>query len=177
MKHTVIDFSTLVESVRKDGRRHDYRIDSMEVYENYLHYRRRYINHAYHESVEYYLFPNENIGVYKLKQYDNIEIDSANTYKYYVDMVNVDKKPDQWIIKDLYIDFIIKHDNKYYVVDIDEFNEAINRNELSSADVSNALNGLDCVLKGYYSGFDIEKYIEKLVDKYKNNSILFTSAI
>lgn len=173
MKYTIIDFKTLIESVRKDGRRHDYKIDTMEVYDNYLHYKRRYINHEYHESIEYHLFPNENIGIYKLKQYSNVLFDPSNAYKYYVDMVSVDKTNDSWIIKDLYIDFIIKCDNKYYIVDIDEFNEAIKRKELDSKDSVDALNGLNNILQGYYDQLDIEKYIESLVSKYNGYSTIY----
>ncbi len=175
MKHTIIDFTTFIESFRKDGRRHDYKIDFIEVYNDYLHYKRRYINHAFHEAVEYYLFPRENIGIYRLKQYDNIIIDPSDTYKYYVDMVSVDRKESLWDIKDLYIDFIIKRDGNHYVVDIDEFNDAIIRKELDQDDITNALNGLDCVLKGYYASFDMEAYIESLIEKYNHPDSLLLS--
>lgn len=166
MKHTIIDFEQQTESIRKDGRRHDYNIDWIKVFPNFLHFKRRYVNHQHHKYVEYFLFPNENIGIYKLYQYEDIVFEPSEVFKYYVDMVSVEKKDNSWIIKDLYIDFIIKQNNKYYVVDIDEFSYATKTKELDDTDVANALNGLDNILKGYYMDFDIESYISRLTKKY-----------
>lgn len=166
MKHTVIDFNQMLETVNKNGRKHEYCIEDMQVYENYLHYKRDYINHPYHEKIEYHLFPKENIGVYVLTQYPNLTFCDKNIYKYYVDMVSVIKEQEQWIIKDLYLDFIIKCDKNYYVVDVDEFNDAIKSMEMDKEDIANALSGLDNVLKGYYKSFDIDEFINSLIDKY-----------
>lgn len=174
MKNTILDFEAMLESVRKDGRIHNYRIDELEVYTDYLHYKRRYIEHKYHEAVEYHLFPRENVGIYKLYQYKNSTFNPSEIYHYYVDMVSVVQHQKTWNVKDLYIDFIIKKDGKYYVVDIDEFQDAINRRELNSYDVDRALNGLDNILKGYYAAFDMDSYIERLRSKYgKPENILF----
>ncbi len=175
MKHTILDFDAMTESVRKDGRRHDYRIQELRVYENYLYYSRKYVDHKYHESVEYNLFPRENIGIYKLHQSDASEYNPSEIYKYYVDMVSVSKEGRLWKAKDLYIDFIVKGDGKYYVVDIDEFNEAIERKELSEKEIRNALNGLDNVLKGYYGSHDLENYIIRLREKYGSMGNLIIS--
>ena len=166
MKHTILNFEEMIESVRKDGRRHDYRIQELRVYENYLYYFRRYVDHKYHEAVEYNLFPKENIGIYKLHQSNELQCNPSEIYKYYVDMVSVSKERKLWRAKDLYIDFIIKGDGRYYVVDIDEFNEAISRKELKDNDVKDALNGLDNILKGYYGNHDLECYINKLKEQY-----------
>ena len=166
MKHTILDFEAMIESVRKDGRIHDYRIQELRVYENYLYYYRRYVDHKYHESVEYNLFPKENIGIYKLHQSNKLQFNPSEVYKYYVDMVSVTKEKKLWRAKDLYIDFIVKGDGRYYVVDIDEFNDAISRKELKENEIKDALNGLDNVLKGYYENNDLEYYIECLRQKH-----------
>ena len=166
MKHTILDFEAMIESVRKDGRIHDYRIQELKVYENYLYYYRRYVDHKYHEAVEYNLFPNENIGIYKLYQSNNLQYNPSEIYKYYVDMVTVSKEQKLWKAKDLYIDFIVKGDGRYYVVDIDEFNEAISRKELNENEVKDALNGLDNILKGYYEKNNLEYYINSLREQY-----------
>lgn len=176
MKHTVIDFNQMLETVNKDGRKHEYVINDMQVYENYLHYKRSYVNHPYHKSTEYHLFPKENIGVYVLTQYNNLNVSKADIYKYYVDMVSVEKEQQKWIIKDLYLDFIIKCDGNYYVVDVDEFNNAIKTTELSAVDISNALSGLDNILKGYYKSFDIDEFINSLINIYsKEESKIFNN--
>lgn len=172
MKHTILDFEAMIESVRKDGRIHDYKIEELEVYEDYLYYRRRYVDHKFHEAVEYNLFPKENIGIYRLFQKKHSLYSPSETYHYYVDMVSVTKDKCFWRAKDLYIDFIIKKDGKYYVVDIDEFNDAVSRKELDDGDIKNALNGLDNVLKGYYVNHDMEYYISSLKGKYKNSEKL-----
>lgn len=156
----------MTESVRKDGRRHDYRIQELKVYKDYLYYYRRYVDHKYHESVEYNLFPRENIGIYKLYQTNNHKYDLSKIYKYYVDMVSVTKEGQLWEAKDLYIDFIVKGDDKYYVVDIDEFNEAISNKELKENEIKDALNGLDNILKGYYENNDLDGYINRLREQY-----------
>lgn len=166
LKHTILDFEAMIESVRKDGRIHDYRIQELRVYENYLYYYRRYVDHKYHEAVEYNLFPRENIGVYKLYQSSTTQFNPSEVYKYYVDMVSVSKEKKLWRAKDLYIDFIVKGDGKYYVVDIDEFNDAICRKELKENEVKDALNGLDNILKGYYEYHDLEYYINSLREQY-----------
>ena len=166
MKHTVINFNQMLETVNKNGRKHEYSIDDMQVYDDYLHYKRDYINHPYYEKIEYHLFPKENIGIYFLTQYQNLNIVDADVYQYYVDMASVKKVQEQWIIKDLYLDFIIKSDKNYYVVDIDEFNDAIKSMELDKDDISCALSGLDNILKGYYKSFDINEFINSLIDKY-----------
>jgi len=175
LKHTILDFEAMIESVRKDGRRHDYRIQELKVYENYLYYNRKYIDHKYHESVEYNLFPNENIGIYKLHQSCDMQCNPSEIYKYYVDMVNVSKERKFWKVKDLYIDFIIKGDDRYYVVDIDEFNDAVNRKELKQEEVKDALNGLDNILKGYYQSNDLECYINNLRGQYSDIGKLLIS--
>ena len=172
MKHTIVDFATMIESVRKDGRMHDYEIDKLEVYWDYLHYSRKYVGHAHYKFIEYHLFPNENIGIYKLYSEEGPGYDPKTLYHYYVDMVSVVKDKKMWDIKDLYIDFIVKKDGKEYVVDIDEFNAAISRKELSAEDISAGLNGLDCILKGYYTSFDMEQYLEKLQAEYMNKDYL-----
>lgn len=172
MKHTIVNFDTMTESVRKDGRVHNYRIDELQVYENFLYYKRRYVDHKYHESVEYCLFPQENIGVYKLQQYENASFNPSDIYRYYVDMVSVEKDRRAWKTKDLYIDFIVKADSKYYVVDIDEFNDAIGRKELEENDVRSALNGLDNILKGYYANYDLDKYVHSLKEHYRRKEKL-----
>lgn len=156
----------MVETVNKDGRKHEYLIDDMQVYEDYLHYNREYVNHPHHKSIEYHLFPNENIGIYVLTQYQNLSIDKSNIYKYYVDMVSVEKHAQKWIVKDLYLDFIIKCDEKHYVVDVDEFNAAIKASEMTANDISCALSGLDNILKGYYKSFDIDEFINSLMNRY-----------
>lgn len=166
MKHTVIDFNQMLETVNKDGRRHEYHIDELQVYEGYLHYKRNYVNHPYHQHIEYHLFPKENIGIYILTQFPNLQLDKAEVYKYYVDMVCVEQKPEQWIVKDLFLDFIVKCDGNYYVVDVDEFNDAIKVGQLSAKEIADALTGLDNVLKGYYKSFSMDKYIESLIEKY-----------
>lgn len=175
MKYTILDFEAMIESVRKDGRRHDYKIQELKVYENYLYYNRRYVDHKYHESVEYNLFPGENIGIYKLHQTGNLKYDPSEIYKYYVDMVSVSKKGKLWEVKDLYIDFIVKGDGRYYVVDIDEFNEAISRKELKENEVQNALNGLNNILKGYYQGNNLEYYIKSLRENHEDIGKLLMS--
>lgn len=175
LKYTILDFEAMIESVRKDGRRHDYKIQELKVYENYLYYNRRYVDHKYHESVEYNLFPEENIGIYKLHQTGNLKYNPSEIYKYYVDMVCVSKKGKLWEVKDLYIDFIVKGDGRYYVVDIDEFNEAISRKELKENEVQNALNGLNNILKGYYQGNDLEYYIKSLREKHEGIGKLLMS--
>lgn len=172
MKHTTIDFNQMLETVNKDGRKHEYAIEDMQVYQNYLHYSRRYIDHPYHKSVEYNLFPRENIGVYVLTQFPNVSMNKADVYKYYVDMVKVDKKEDCWIVKDLFLDFIIKCDGSYYVVDVDEFNDAIKAQQLSPLEVSSALSGLDNILKGYYKNFDINEFLNSLINKYSKEEYL-----
>lgn len=174
MKHTIINFDTMIESIRKDGRVHNYRIDELQVYERYLYYKRKYVAHKYYESVEYFLFPAENIGVYKLRLYDKISFNPSELYRYYVDMVSVSKDAREWEAKDLYIDFIIKADSKYYVVDIDEFNDAIDRKELKENDIRNALKGLNNILNGYYSKHNLDEYINSLKEQYgrKENLIL-----
>ena len=168
MKHTILNFETMIESVRKDGRIHDYGIQELRVYENYLYYYRKYVDHKYHESVEYNLFPKENIGIYKLHQSSKLQFNPSEVYKYYVDMVSVSKENKLWKAKDLYIDFIVKGDGRYYVVDIDEFNDAISRKELSENEVKDALNGLDNILKGYYESNDLEYYINSLREQYSS---------
>lgn len=175
LKHTILDFEAMIESVRKDGRRHDYRIKELKVYENYLYYNRKYIDHKYHESVEYNLFPQENIGIYKLHQSCDLQCNLSEIYKYYVDMVNVSKERKLWKVKDLYIDFIIKGDDRYYVVDIDEFNDAVSRKELKENEVKDALNGLDNILKGYYESNDLEYYINSLRKQYSDIGKLLLS--
>lgn len=174
MKHTVIDFNKMLETVNKDGRKHEYSIDEIQVYSNYLHYKRNYINHPYHEHIEYHLFPQENIGIYSLTQYQNITFDKSEIYKYYVDMVSVERTNDKWIVKDLYLDFIVKCDGNYYVVDIDEFNDAIKEKQLNDNDISCALAGLDNVLKGYYRSFDMDKLIDLLILKYSKDDLIFS---
>lgn len=169
MKHTVIDFNQMLETVNKDGRKHEYCIEDMQVYENYLHYKRNYINHPHHEKIEYHLFPKENIGIYVLTQYSNLIVSDTDIYKYYVDMVSVKKEQDQWIVKDLYLDFIIKCDKNYYVVDVDEFNDAIKSMEMDKEDIANALSGLDNILKGYYKSFDIDEFINSLIEIYSKD--------
>jgi hypothetical protein len=164
----VIDFVQMLETVNKDGRKHEYLIDDIQVYEDYLHYKREYVNHPYHKNLEYHLFPKENIGIYALTQYPNLNVEKAEIYKYYVDMVSVAKSTEKWIVKDLYLDFIIKCDEKHYVVDIDEFNDAIKSKEMTSEDISSALSGLDNVLKGYYKSFDINEFIHSLIERYAN---------
>lgn len=175
MKHTILDFEAMIESVRKDGRVHDYRIQELRVYENYLYYYRRYVDHKYHESVEYNLFPRENIGIYKLHQSNKLQFNPSEVYKYYVDMVSVSKEKKLWRAKDLYIDFIVKGDGRYYVVDIDEFNDAISRKELRENEVKDALNGLDNILKGYYESNDLEYYINSLREQYSGFGQLLLS--
>lgn len=171
MKHTVIEFDKMLETVNKDGRKHEYEIDEIEVYRNYLHYKRKYVNNPYHQYIEYHLFPRENIGIYALTQYKNITFDKSDVNKYYVDMVNVNKEDKKWIIKDLFLDFIIKCDDKYYVVDVDEFNDAIKEKQLDDNDISCALLGLDNVLKGYYKNFDMNEFINSLILKYTKEDI------
>jgi hypothetical protein len=166
LKYTILDFETMTESVRKDGRKHDYRIQELKVYKDYLYYYRRYIDHKYHESVEYNLFPRENIGIYKLYQTSSHKYDLSKIYKYYVDMVSVSKEGQFWKAKDLYIDFIVKGDDRYYVVDIDEFNDAISNKELNDNEVRDALNGLDNILKGYYENNNLDGYINLLREQY-----------
>jgi predicted RNA-binding protein associated with RNAse of E/G family len=90
-------------------------------------------------------------------------------------MVSVTKERKLWKAKDLYIDFIVKGDGRYYVVDIDEFNEAIIRKELKDNDVSDALNGLDNILKGYYETHDLEHYINSLREQYSDMGKLIIS--
>lgn len=167
MKNIILDFEEMIESVRKDDRIHNYEIEILEVYEDYLHYQRKYVAHPHHKDIEYHLFPREKIGIYKFDQFADACYSPENTYQYYVDMVSVKQEPTVWTAKDLYIDFIIMKDNKYYVADIDEFNDAIKRMELSSCDVKDALDGLNNILKGYYTNFDMETYIEFLKSKYK----------
>lgn len=174
MKHTVIEFDKMLETVNKDGRKHEYNIDEIVVYNNYLHYKRKYINHPYHQYIEYHLFPEENIGIYSLTQYKNVNFDKSDIYKYYVDMVSVNRENEKWIIKDLFLDFIIKCDDKYYVVDVDEFNAAIKEAQLDNSDISCALLGLDNILKGYYKNFDMNGYINSLILKYTKGEILFS---
>lgn len=176
MKHTVIEFDKMLETVNKDGRKHEYCIDEIVVYRNYLHYKRKYINHPYHQYIEYNLFPEENIGIYVLTQYKDITFDKSDIYKYYVDMVSVDKKDDKWIIKDLFLDFIIKCDDKHYVVDVDEFNAAIKEMQLDNSEISGALSGLDNILKGYYKDFDIDGFINSLISKYTKEELLFSQS-
>ncbi|MGE5631808.1 MAG: DUF402 domain-containing protein [Caulobacteraceae bacterium] len=178
MKYITLDFDSMIESVRKDDRIHNYKIDELQVYESFLYYKRRYVEHKYHEYVEYNLFPNENIGVYKLYQYNNASFDPSAIYRYYVDMVSVAKNGNTWKAKDLYIDFIVKGDGKYYVVDIDEFNDAILRKELDELDIKNALNGLDNILNGYYVNYDMDKYVSSLREFYirKDKLILHRGA-
>jgi len=168
VKNTFIYFKEMFESVRKDDRRHDYPIIRLDVYDNYLNYSRDYIGHAFYSKIDYHLFPEDNIGIYKL-YYKEGSNPSDDLYRYYVDMVSVEKNNEFWIIKDLYIDFVIKLNHKYYVVDIDEFADAIARKELDENDSRNALNGLDTVLKGYYENFDIDMFIKKLQEKYTHS--------
>lgn len=171
MKYTVIDFNQMLETVNKDGRKHEYCINDMQVYEDYLHYKRSYINHPYHKSLEYHLFPNENIGVYVLTQYPDININKADIYKYYVDMVSVEKKSYKWIVKDLYLDFIINCNNEHRVVDVDEFNDAIKSLEIDLKDITDALAGLDNILKGYYKYSDMVEFINTLINKYSKEEL------
>lgn len=175
LKHTVIDFQKMTETIVKDGRKHEYPIEELEVYESYLHYKRNYVNHPYHQRIEYHLFPEENIGIYSLVQYKDAVFDKSDVYKYYVDMVGVEKADNKWSARDLYLDFMIMCDDKYYVVDVDEFNEAIKEKQLGEKEVSDALTGLDNILKGYYEGFDIEKYIASLKSKH-GNKLLFSKS-
>lgn len=173
MKHTYIFFKEMFESVQKDGRRHDYPISHLQVYKDYLTFSRSYVGHPHYKNIEYHLFPNENIGIYKLSYNMDGEL-PKNLYRYYVDMVRVEKHEDFWDIKDLYIDFIIKLDGHNYVVDIDEFSEACSRKELDQTDSECALHGLDSVLKTFYESFDMEVCLDKLRALYGDsaNSIL-----
>jgi len=173
MKHTYIHFKEMFESVQKDGRRHDYTINKLKVFKDYLTYDRFYTGHPYYKNIEYHLFPKENIGIYKLSYITNTELPKS-LYRYYVDMVSVEKHDEFWDIKDLYIDFIIKLDGNNYIVDIDEFSDACSRKELNEEDSTYALHGLDSILKTFYESFDMEMCLNKLQAVYgtTENTIL-----
>lgn len=161
MKHTYIYFKEMFESVQKDGRRHDYSINKLQVFKDYLTYDRSYTGHPYYKNIEYHLFPNENIGIYKLSYNTSTEL-PKNLNRYYIDMLSVEKHEGFWDIKDLYIDFIIKLDGNHYIVDIDEFSDACSRKELDETDSACALHGLDSILKVFYESFDMEMCLNKL---------------
>ena len=93
MKYTILDFEAMIESVRKDGRIHNYGIQELKVYENYLYYFRKYVDHKYHEWVEYNLFPRENIGIYKLQQSAKLQFNPSEVYKYYVCLLYTSPSP------------------------------------------------------------------------------------
>ena len=81
---------------------------------------------------------------------------------WYCDIVDFEKAPDSndWIFRDLLADVLVYPDGFVKVVDIDEFEEALENGSITLEDLKKALKSLDRLLKVIYSGS-----FEKLTDE------------
>lgn len=73
---------------------------------------------------------------------------------WYCDIMDYTKKPDEnaWIFRDLLADVIILPDGFVKVVDLDEFETALENGSITVEDVKKALKSLDKLLHIIYSG-------------------------
>jgi len=82
---------------------------------------------------------------------------------WYCDIMDYEEKKDEnaWIFRDLLADVIIMPDGFVKVVDLDEFEEALENNSITVADVKKALKSLDKLLRIIYSG-DFDKLTDEI---------------
>lgn len=73
---------------------------------------------------------------------------------WYCDIMDYEKKSDEnaWIFRDLLADVIILPDGYVKVVDLDEFESALEEGSITVNDVKSALKSLDKLLRIIYSG-------------------------
>lgn len=82
---------------------------------------------------------------------------------WYCDIMDYEEKKEDnaWIFRDLLADVIVLPDGFVKVVDLDEFEEALENNSITVADVKKALKSLDKLLRIIYSG-DFDKLTDEI---------------
>ncbi len=86
---------------------------------------------------------------------------------WYCDIIDYtyDNEGDEYVFRDLLADVIVYPDGFVKVVDLDEFEEALDKELLTSADVRKALRSLDSLLRIIYDGRfnELQDEIEKRI--------------
>lgn len=82
---------------------------------------------------------------------------------WYCDIMDYEERADEnaWVFRDLLADVLVYPDGFVKVVDLDEFEEALENGSLTVEDVKKALKSLDNLLKMIYSG-DFDKLTDEI---------------
>ncbi len=82
---------------------------------------------------------------------------------WYCDIMDYEERPDEnaWVFRDLLADVLVYPDGFVKVVDLDEFEEALENGSITVEDVKKALKCLDNLLKTIYSG-DFDKLTDEI---------------
>jgi hypothetical protein len=96
---------------------------------------------------------------------------SNKPYKWKVDIVEiVEYKEDVFCVKDLLIDLKIYKDNKYELIDIDEFVDAIKIGVINEEQVEESLMRLHSLTTELNAGQFPGERIQQLIERYTNRS-------
>lgn len=85
---------------------------------------------------------------------------------WYCDIMDYEKHPNEnaWIFRDLLADVLVYPDGFVKVVDLDEFEEALENGSITVEDVKRALKSLDKLLRIIYSG-DFDKLTDEITTR------------
>lgn len=89
--------------------------------------------------------------------------ESDDLIYWYCDIIDYEEGPEEnsWVFRDLLADVLVYPDGFVKVVDLDEFEEALDNGSISYDDVKKALRSLDSLLKTIYAG-DFDKLTDEI---------------
>lgn len=126
-----------------------FKVDVYETTSDWLYLARPLIDHPYISYLKAFAIPPLGIQINKFFHHD-VDIPKDYTfYDYYIDIGDViEKKREQWVFRDLYLDVVVADGKAAHILDTDDYLHAVEENLIGAKEAAFALETTHKLLNG-----------------------------
>lgn len=137
LKIETYDFSSMFHSTSNQP----YKLKHLEGREKYFYAARPFINHPKYSYWEAFLIPHLNLQLNKYYQHSGKYWCDA-----YIDIATIKITKEKLIVTDLFIDICVSEQQRAYVLDFKDFDEALKQSLMSPELITTALTSFEYLM-------------------------------
>jgi uncharacterized protein len=139
-------------------------VDTYEVCEDWLYLARPLVDHPYISYLRAFAFPGLGIQINRFFHHQDVDIPKEYTfYDYYIDVGDiVERSLERWVLRDLYLDIVVAEGKAAYILDTDEYLQAISEKLITSEEAHFALETTHSLVNGLAeNGYNLESWLKQ----------------
>ncbi len=138
-------------------------VDRYEVGKDWLYIARSLVDHPYISYLRGFTIPSLCIQISRFSHHDVAIPEEYTFYDYYIDVGDVvEQTNERWVLRDLYLDVLVVEGRAAYILDTDEYSQAVSEKLLSVEEAAFALETTHNLMNGLAeNSYNLEAYLKQ----------------